>query len=276
MLHDPHETRRACAGVAPSMHEVDRRTRSHVANFVSRSMQKLCVIHVRPPPDQHQTAPRPCPIIQGQFPAFWNWGTRPPQAYHFVSFVSFVVSTAIFRLSLPGPPPASAGPRNINRADDQATSSSNAAAPQATPKPHQCDIKATPMRVDSQAVATSKPPQCDPKATSVRPSCVLHASLMRPSCVPHASLMRPSCVYKAPTKPSRREGRRAEGRISGFGPIGKAGKRRLALSGGRRTARPAMDDRFPPASCGPAGAFHLNWEPGGIGCALQNASGTRQ
>ena len=228
-------------------------------------MPNICVIHVRPPPDQHQTAPRPCPIIQGQFPAFWNWGTRPHQAYHFVFFVSFVVLNAVFRLSLLGTRPASAGPRNINRADDQATSSSNAAAPQATPKPHQCDIKATPMRVDSQAVATSKPPQCDPKATSVRPSCVLHASLMRPS-----------CVYKAPTKPSRREGRRAEGRISGFGPIGKAGKRRLALSGGRRTARPAMYDRFPPASCGPAGAFHLNWEPGGIGCALQNAAATRQ
>ena len=136
-------------------------------------------------------------IIHGPFPPFWNWGTRPHQAYHFVFFVSFVVLNAVFRLSLLGTRPASAGPRNINRADDQATSSSNAAAPQATPKPHQCDIKATPMRVDSQAVATSKPPQCDPKATSVRPSCVLHASLMRPSCVPHASLMRPSCVPHA-------------------------------------------------------------------------------
>ncbi len=245
MLHDPHETRRACAGVAPSMHEVDRRTRSHVANFVSRSMQKLCVIHVRPPPDQHQTAPRPCPIIQGQFPAFWNWGTRPPQAYHFVSFVSFVVSTAIFRLSLPGPPPASAGPRNINRADDQATSSSNAAAPQATPKPHQCDIKATPMRVDSQAVATSKPPQCDPKATSVRPSCVLHASFMRPSCVPHASLMRPSCVPHASTRlPQSHPGGKADGRKAAFPGLGQLGKQVSAgwhsAAGGGLPALPWM------------------------------------
>jgi len=46
------------------MHEVDRRTRSHVANFVSRSMQKLCVIHVRAPPDQYQTNTVPCPIIE--------------------------------------------------------------------------------------------------------------------------------------------------------------------------------------------------------------------
>jgi hypothetical protein len=40
---------------------------------------------------------------------------------------------------------------------------------QATLKPHQCDIKATSMRVDSQAVATPRPPQCDLKATLMRP-----------------------------------------------------------------------------------------------------------
>ena len=161
------------------------------------------MIHVRPPPDQHQTAPRPCPIIQGQFPAFWNWGTRPHQAYHFVFFVSFVVLNAVFRLSLLGTRPASAGPRNINRADDQATSSSNAAAPQATPKPHQCDIKATPMRVDSQAVATSKPPQSH-----------LSASLMRPSCVPHA-----------PTRLQQSHpGGKADGRKAAFPGLGQLGK----------------------------------------------------
>ena len=49
----------------------------------------------------------------------------------------------------------------------------------ATLKPHQCDIKATPMRVDSQAVGTPKPPQCDPKAT----------------------LKPPQSSNKAPTKP---------------------------------------------------------------------------
>jgi hypothetical protein len=40
---------------------------------------------------------------------------------------------------------------------------------QATPKPHQCDIKATSKRVDSQLLATPKPPQCDPNATPMRP-----------------------------------------------------------------------------------------------------------
>jgi hypothetical protein len=38
-------------------------------------------------------------------------------------------------------------------------------APKATPKPHQCDIKATSKRVDSQAIGTPLRPQCDPKAT---------------------------------------------------------------------------------------------------------------
>src|ERR1019366_7589287 len=40
---------------------------------------------------------------------------------------------------------------------------------QASPKPHQCDIKATSKRVASQAVATPKPPQSHPKATSKPP-----------------------------------------------------------------------------------------------------------
>ena len=37
--------------------------------------------------------------------------------------------------------------------------------PQATLKPHQCDIKATSKRVDSQVIGTPKPPQGYLKAT---------------------------------------------------------------------------------------------------------------
>ena len=40
---------------------------------------------------------------------------------------------------------------------------------EATPRPHQCDIKATSKPVDSQAIGTPKPPQGYPKATSRLP-----------------------------------------------------------------------------------------------------------
>ena len=62
---------------------------------------------------------------------------------------------------------------------------------QATPRPHQCDIKATSMRVASQAVATSKPLPCD-----------LHATSMRPPCDPHATPLRPQSHHKARWKPN--------------------------------------------------------------------------
>src|ERR1035437_3314457 len=42
-------------------------------------------------------------------------------------------------------------------------------------------------------------------------------------------------------------GRRAEGSFPVFGPLWKVGKRQWALSGGQRTARPAMYERFPRA-----------------------------
>jgi hypothetical protein len=146
----------------------------------------------RPTPDHPQTNTGPCPIIHGPFPPFWNWETRPPRAYHFVSFLYFVVSNAVFRLSLPAPPLASAGPRNINQA-----------GPQATPKPHQCEIKATPMRVDSQAVATLKPPQSHLKATP----------------------MRPQCDPKAPTRLQQSHPReKADGRKAAFPGLGHLGK----------------------------------------------------
>src|SRR5664279_1838681 len=41
----------------------------------------------------------------------------------------------------------------------------------ATPKPHQCDIRATPKRVDSQPIGTPKPPQGSAKATLKPPQC---------------------------------------------------------------------------------------------------------
>jgi len=83
-------------------------------NIVSMTIADICAIHVRPPPDRPRTNAVLCPGIHGPFPWFWTWGARLPRAYHFVSFESFMVSTAVFRLSLPGAPPASAGPRNIN------------------------------------------------------------------------------------------------------------------------------------------------------------------
>ena len=61
-------------------------------------------------------------------------------------------------------------------------------AGQATPKPHQCDIKATSKRVDSQGVGTPKPPQSHPN--TLRP----------PQCDPKATLKRLQSHLKAPTR----------------------------------------------------------------------------
>jgi len=59
-------------------------------------------------------------------------------------------------------------------------------APKATPKPHQCDIKATSMRVDSQAIGTPKPPQSYFNATLMRPQSYPKAPTKPPSCDPQA------------------------------------------------------------------------------------------
>jgi len=42
-------------------------------------------------------------------------------------------------------------------------------------------------------------------------------------------------------------GQRAKGSFPVLGPLWKAGKRRLALSNGQRTTRPAKHERFPQA-----------------------------
>jgi hypothetical protein len=60
----------------------------------------------------------------------------------------------------------------------------------ATPKPHQCDIRATPKRVDSQPIGTPKPPQGSAKAI-----------LKPPQCDPNATPMRPQSHTKATLKP---------------------------------------------------------------------------
>src|ERR1019366_9775034 len=55
---------------------------------------------------------------------------------------------------------------------------------QATPNPHQCDIKATSKRVDSQPIGTPEPPQGHPNATPKLPQGSNKATLMRPSSHP--------------------------------------------------------------------------------------------
>jgi hypothetical protein len=48
-----------------AMHGADTRTRSLSANLASRLISELCETHVRPPPDQYQTAPGPTPDHPG-------------------------------------------------------------------------------------------------------------------------------------------------------------------------------------------------------------------
>ena len=56
-------------------------------------------------------------------------------------------------------------PRNPRKKEECKMQNGRAKPPKATLRPHQCDIKATSMHVDSQVVGTSKPPQSHPKAT---------------------------------------------------------------------------------------------------------------
>jgi hypothetical protein len=108
------EPRRACRGVAASMHATHRRSQSYLANLVSITIAEVCAIHVRPPPDHPQTAPGPprecrrqneeCPDTPPQCP-------RLPRILH----------SAFFLLPSPKPPQS-----HIN----------------ATSKPPQCVLKA--------------------------------------------------------------------------------------------------------------------------------------
>jgi len=88
--------------------------------------------------------------------------------------------------------------------------------PKATPKPHQCDIKATSMRVDSQAIGTPKPPQSYFNATLMRPQSHPKAPTKPPSCDPQGIPGRAN----SETRRSKTEGNpKPEGRKKIF-PVG--------------------------------------------------------
>jgi hypothetical protein len=58
-------------------------------------------------------------------------------------------------------------------------------------------------------------------------------------------------AFAGPHNITQAYGRRAEGSFPVFGPLWKAGKRRLAPGGGQKTARPPTYERFPRAWCSP-------------------------
>ena len=165
---------------------------------------------------------------------------------------------------------------------------------QATPKLHQCDIKATPRPIDSQPIGTPKPPPCDPNAIPMRPQSHLRACVSNPVLgirAPHAWPRRslraiPATARPGPSAPPHSAKRmppeittsafrwtglnRPE--VAPFGiyrkdvppkgatcakPLDSIGKSRLRLAVDIFSVNAGCTfrvDRFPPPACIPAGA----------------------
>jgi hypothetical protein len=105
---------------------------------------------LRSPRNWRKSSPKsPAPCTSAKAP---NWRTRTPAPKSASPSARASASLGSLTFSLPGAPPASGGPRKTRKKAECGMKNA------ATPKPHQCDIKATSMRVDSQAVATPKPP----------------------------------------------------------------------------------------------------------------------